>query len=155
MKFSIVFPVATLATMASAMQHQRPQGKQPNATTETLSRLTTTMVTITDCENSICSEKTSPALVSTATVTRENTVTEITTWCPISSSSEHMPSPSTTTQANITTIPPATVSSEHVTTPGTRFPSSTHSVSTFTGGAITNALPFAGAVMAGAAALLL
>lgn len=103
--------------------------------TSTVSQNTTTLVTITSCEDNACHLTTSPALVSIATVTVEGTVTEYTTYCPLTSTSTFqnttiLPTSLTTTKGN------ATVSSE------------------FTNAA-AKALPAAGALIAGAAALLL
>ncbi|CCD26049.2 Ccw12p NDAI_0G02720 [Naumovozyma dairenensis CBS 421] len=102
-------------------------------------RTSTTYVTITDCEEHVCKETVSPALVSTATVTVNNQVTEYTTYCPIST--EHHNS---TTKASPTS-----------TKAQTKNATSSHTIHSSYTGAAVKALPAAGALMAGVAALLL
>ncbi|XBW36336.1 hypothetical protein QEN19_001916 [Hanseniaspora menglaensis] len=104
--------------------------------TSTVSENTTTLVTITSCEDNACHLTTSAALVSIATVTIEGTVTEYTTYCPLTA----------TTSANTTVVPtvvPTTSATKNST------------VSSEYTGAAAKALPAAGALIAGAAALLL
>lgn len=101
--------------------------------TSTVSENTTTLVTITSCHDNACELTTSAALVSIATVTVEGTVTEYTTYCPLTgASSTETPTvvASTTAKANAT-------------------------VSTESENGAAKALPAAGALIAGAAALLL
>lgn len=102
--------------------------------TSTVSENTTTLVTITSCHDNACELTTSAALVSIATVTVEGTVTEYTTYCPLTAaSSTETPTvvaPSTSAKANAT-------------------------VSTESENGAAKALPAAGALIAGAAALLL
>ncbi|SCU90199.1 LADA_0F02476g1_1 [Lachancea dasiensis] len=116
MQFSTAAAVATVSAVVAAQN------------TTTVDMESTTLVTITSCESHACSESVSPALVSTATVTVNDVVTQYTTWCPLS-----------TTAASNATSSAA---------------SSTASVTSYTGAA-AKALPAAGALVAGAAALLL
>ncbi|AGO13914.1 AaceriAGR049Wp [[Ashbya] aceris (nom. inval.)] len=132
MQFSTVASIAAAAAVASA---------HANVTTATATRNQTTLVTITHCEeNSACTAKVSPALVSTATVTIDNVVTAYETWCPL-----------TTTEA---AKPPASTAKPPAPSNQTVPPVETPVVSSFTGAA-AKALPAAGALFAGAAALLL
>ncbi|CCF56593.1 hypothetical protein KAFR_0B02970 [Kazachstania africana CBS 2517] len=126
MQFSTVAAFASVAAVASATA---------NVTTATATEESTTLVTITSCEDHKCAETVSPALVSTATVTVNDVVTEYTTWCPLSS----------TAAANATSTKAAANSTAA---------STTKSVTSYTGAAV-KALPAAGALVAGAAALLL
>ncbi|CAI4055449.1 hypothetical protein N7582_000337 [Saccharomyces uvarum] len=130
MQYSTIASIAAIAAVASAAS---------NVTTATVSEESTTLVTITSCEDHVCSETVSPALVSTATVTVNDVITQYTTWCPL-----------TTTEApkNLTSSAPAPT--EQPTKQG----SSTPAVTSYTGAAV-KALPAAGALLAGAAALLL
>ncbi|CAI4906983.1 ANL_HP_G0130690.mRNA.1.CDS.1 [Saccharomyces cerevisiae] len=80
------------------------------------------------------------ALVSTATVTVDDVITQYTTWCPL------------TTEAPKNTTSPAPT--EKPTEKPTQQGSSTQTVTSYTGAA-AKALPAAGALLAGAAALLL
>ncbi|KAK5773695.1 Ccw12p PWA37_004978 [Arxiozyma heterogenica] len=130
MQFSTVATVAAVAAVANA---------QYNSTvTSTATENLTTLVTITSCEDHICKETVSPALVSTATVTVDNVVTQYTTWCPLSAA------------ANTTVA----TSSAHISKNATSAASTKHSVSSYHG-AGAKALPAAGALLAGAAAFLL
>ena len=129
MQFSTVASVAAIAAVVSAAS---------NVTTQTVTHDKTTLVTITSCEDHACSEKVSTVLVSTATVTENGVTTEYTTWCPILASEEAEAAHS----HNMTS---------HATSHAT---SSSHTVSSFEGAA-AKALPAAGALLAGAAALLL
>ncbi|CAI4046425.1 hypothetical protein N7582_003808 [Saccharomyces uvarum] len=135
MQFSTVASIAAVAAVASAAA---------NVTTATVSEESTTLVTITSCEDHVCSETVSPALVSTATVTVNDVITQYTTWCPLTATTE-APKNGTTTSAPVksTEAPKNTTST-----------ASTHSVTSYTGAA-AKALPAAGALLAGAAALLL
>ncbi|CAL9738285.1 covalently-linked cell wall protein 12 [Monosporozyma servazzii] len=127
MQFSTVATVAAVAAVANA---------QYNSTvTATSVENKTTLVTITDCENHVCKETVSPAIVSTATVTENNIVTKYTTWCPI-------------TAANETVVHTQAPATKNATT------STKHSVSSYEG-AGAKALPAVGALVAGAAAFLL
>ncbi|CAI4337519.1 BAF_collapsed_G0010120.mRNA.1.CDS.1 [Saccharomyces cerevisiae] len=128
MQFSTVASIAAIAAVASAAS---------NITTATVTEESTTLVTITSCEDHVCSETVSPALVSTATVTVNDVITQYTTWCPLP-----------TTEAPKNTTSPAPT--EKPTQQG----SSTQTVTSYTGAAV-KALPAAGALLAGAAALLL
>lgn len=124
MQFSTVATFAAVAAVASAQ----------NITTATATENATTLVTVTSCSEDKCHESVSPALVSTATVTVNDVITEYTTWCPL-----------TTTEAGVpknTTVSPAPK------------PTTTQSQSEYTGAA-AKAFPAAGALVAGAAALLL
>ncbi|XBW36312.1 hypothetical protein QEN19_001895 [Hanseniaspora menglaensis] len=56
----------------------------------TISEDKTTLVTITSCKDNACSLTVSPALVSTATSTIEGTVTEFTTYCPLTGESTNL-----------------------------------------------------------------
>lgn len=125
MQFSTVATFAAVAAVASAQ----------NITTATATENATTLVTITSCSEDKCHESVSPALVSTATVTVNDVITEYTTWCPLTA----------TTEAGVpknTTVSPAPK------------PTTTQSHSEYTGAA-AKAFPAAGALVAGAAALLL
>lgn len=125
MQFSTVATFAAVAAVASAQ----------NITTATATENATTLVTITSCSEDKCHESVSPALVSTATVTVNDVITEYTTWCPLTA----------TTEAGVaknTTVSPAPK------------PTNTQSHSEYTGAA-AKAFPAAGALVAGAAALLL
>ncbi|CAR25150.1 Ccw12p [Lachancea thermotolerans CBS 6340] len=121
MQFSTAAAVATVTAVVAATN------------TTTVHSDSTTLVTITSCEEHACSESVSPALVSTATVTVNDVVTKYTTWCPLPTTAAPSSSNGTKTEA------PA---------------SSTASVTSYTGAA-AKALPAAGALVAGAAALLL
>nr|CAA88216.1 unknown [Saccharomyces cerevisiae]CAI6411235.1 CBM_HP1_G0008360.mRNA.1.CDS.1 [Saccharomyces cerevisiae] len=66
MQFSTVASIAAIAAVASAAS---------NITTATVTEESTTLVTITSCEDHVCSETVSPALVSTATVTVNDVIT--------------------------------------------------------------------------------
>ncbi|CAI4891907.1 AHL_G0036280.mRNA.1.CDS.1 [Saccharomyces cerevisiae] len=81
-------------------------------------------------------------LVSTATVTVDDVITQYTTWCPLTTEA---PKNGTSTAAPVTSTeaPKNTTSA-----------APTHSVTSYTGAA-AKALPAAGALLAGAAALLL
>lgn len=125
MQFSTVATVAAVAAVASAA----------NVTTSTAHKESTTLVTITSCEDHVCSETVSPALVSTATVTVSDVVTQYTTWCPLT----------TTTGA------PASKNGTMTTSSAT----GTNTITSSYTGAAAKALPAAGALIAGAAALLL
>ncbi|CAG98688.1 Ccw12p [Kluyveromyces lactis] len=124
MQFSTVAAFAAVAAVASAQ----------NITTETATESQTTLVTITSCEENKCSESVSEALVSTATVTVNDVITEYTTWCPLPTTEAPVEKNTTSTAA------PA--------------PSTSHTQPDYTGAA-AKALPAAGALVAGAAALLL
>mgnify|MGYP003365380105 CR=1 FL=1 len=129
MQFSTVASIAAIASVASAAA---------NVTTATATQKTTTLVTITSCEDHVCQETVSPALVSTATVTVNDVITEYTTWCPI---------PTEAPVSKNTTAPaPATSKTSNGTT--------SHTVTSFEGAA-NQVLPAAGALFAGVAALLL
>ncbi|QID86707.1 Putative covalently bound cell wall protein 22 [Saccharomyces pastorianus] len=119
MQFSTVASFAAVAAVASAAA---------NVTTATV--------------NHVCSETVSPALVSTATVTVNDVITQYTTWCPLTTEA---PKNGTSTSAPVkpTEAPKNTTSA-----------APTHSVTSYTGAA-AKALPAAGALLAGAAALLL
>ena len=132
MQFSTVASIAAIAAVASAAS---------NITTATVTEESTTLVTITSCEDHVCSETVSPALVSTATVTVNDVITQYTTWCPL---------PTTEAPKNTTSPAPTEKPTEKPTQQG----SSTQTVTSYTGAAVT-ALPAAGALWAGAAALLL
>ncbi|CAI4613940.1 BFH_collapsed_G0036530.mRNA.1.CDS.1 [Saccharomyces cerevisiae] len=133
MQFSTVASIAAVAAVASAAA---------NVTTATVSQESTTLVTITSCEDHVCSETVSPALVSTATVTVDDVITQYTTWCPLTTEA---PKNGTSTAAPVTpTEAPKNTTSA----------APTHSVTSYTGAA-AKALPAAGALLAGAAALLL
>ena len=124
MQFSTVATIAAVAAVASAQ----------NVTSVTVSENSTTLVTITSCEEDKCHESVSPALVSTATVTVNDVITEYTTWCPLPTT--EAPAPKNTTVAPVPK------------------PTTTHTQTTYTGAA-AKAFPAAGALVAGAAALLL
>lgn len=130
MQFSTVASVAAIAAVASAAA---------NVTTSTAHKGSTTLVTITSCEDHVCSETVSPALVSTATVTVSDVVTQYTTWCPLETTTAAPESHANTTTATTQT---GETTSHEIT-------------SSYTGGAAAKALPAAGALFAGAAALLL
>ncbi|CCC69329.1 hypothetical protein NCAS_0C03390 [Naumovozyma castellii] len=132
MQFSTVATIATVAAVASAAA---------NVTTATTHKDVTTLVTITDCENHVCKETVSPALVSTATVTVNNEVTEYTTYCPLSTTAAPA--------KNVTSS--AAAPAKNTTTTATK----TNTISSHFSGAAGKALPAAGALMAGVAALLL
>ncbi|CAE6465503.1 AQG_2a_G0010230.mRNA.1.CDS.1 [Saccharomyces cerevisiae] len=132
MQFSTVASIAAIAAVASAAS---------NITTATVTEESTTLVTITSCEDHVCSETVSPALVSTATVTVNDVITQYTTWCPL---------PTTEAPKNTTSPAPTEKPTEKPTQQG----SSTQTVTSYTGAAV-KALPAAGALLAGAAALLL
>ncbi|CUS25021.1 LAQU0S25e00122g1_1 [Lachancea quebecensis] len=120
MQFSTAAAVATVTAVVAATN------------TTTVHSDSTTLVTITSCEEHACSESVSPALVSTATVTVNDVVTKYTTWCPLP-----------------TTVAPSSSGNQTVA------PTTTASISTTYTGAAVKALPAAGALVAGAAALLL
>ncbi|AMD18955.1 HBR054Cp [Eremothecium sinecaudum] len=153
MQFTAVASVALAAAAASA-------NVVSNATTVTDYHNATTLVTITSCEQHSCVESVSTALRSTATVTVDNTITIYTTWCPLPSeqappappASEAPPAPAPET----TPAPPAPETPDAPPAPAIEQPSSSVPPvqSTFTGAA-ARALPAAGALFAGAAALLL
>ncbi|KAL6941410.1 hypothetical protein ACO0RG_002540 [Hanseniaspora osmophila] len=125
MQFSTVATVAAVAAVASASYNE----------TATVFDNSTTIVTITSCEENKCSTTTSAALISTATTTVEGVVTEYTTYCPLTSE---------------TTAAPVTVSSV------TEAQNTTsHTVTSQSENGAAKALPAVGALMAGAAALLL
>ena len=168
MQFSTVATVAAIAAVANA---------QYNSTvTATTVENQTTLVTITDCEEHICKETVSPALVSTATVTENNTITKYTTWCPLSGETKTTKAKSSTKAVETTTAvvssKPAEKKPETTTTAvvssklaekksetttvasSTKQQQSTVKVSSYTGAA-AQVLPAAGALIAGAAALLL
>ncbi|CAL9732796.1 covalently-linked cell wall protein 12 [Monosporozyma unispora] len=134
MQFSTVATVVAVAAVANA---------QFNSTaTATTTENQTTLVTITDCEDHVCKETVSPALVSTATVTENNIVTKYTTWCPISAAANK-------------TVVPVTKSTPATQAPASKNATTTkHSVSSYEGAGV-KALPAAGALLAGAAAFLL
>ncbi|AET39333.1 Ccw12p Ecym_4269 [Eremothecium cymbalariae DBVPG len=135
MQFSTVAAVAASAAVASA------HANHANTTTTTAHYNATTLVTITSCGTKSCVESVSVALVSTATVSVGETITEYTTWCPLPTSAPEAPAssaPSSVAVPSNSTVPA----------------SATASVSSYTGGAV-KALPAAGALFAGAAALLL
>lgn len=139
MQFSTVATVAAVAAVANA---------QYNSTvTATATENLTTLVTITSCEDHICKETVSPALVSTATVTVDNVVTQYTTWCPISTEVK--------TSANTTTAAPSSSAASTTQITSTKSSeTSTAKVTSYTGAA-AQVLPAAGALVAGVAALLL
>lgn len=112
--------IATVAAASALISAQ-------NATT--VSQDTTTLVTITSCSDDACDTTTSQALVSIATVTVEGTITQYTTYCPITTNNATTPVPTVAPAAN------ATVSSNYE--------------------GAAQALPAAGALIAGAAVLLL
>ncbi|CAI4056774.1 hypothetical protein SUVZ_02G2610 [Saccharomyces uvarum] len=130
MQYSTIASIAAIAAVASAAS---------NVTTATVSEESTTLITITSCEDHVCSETVSPALVSTATITVNDVITQYTTWCPLP-----------TTEATKNTTSPAPAPTEQPTKQG----SSTPAVTSYTGAAV-KALPAVGALFAGAAALLL
>ncbi|KAG0656178.1 putative covalently bound cell wall protein 22 [Maudiozyma exigua] len=130
MQFFTVASIAAIASVASAAA---------NVTTATATQKTTTLVTITSCEDHVCQETVSPALVSTATVTVNDVITEYTTWCPI-------PTEAAQVSKNTTAPAPATSKASNAT--------SSHTVTSFEGAA-NQVLPAAGALFAGVAALLL
>ncbi|GMM55994.1 Ccw12 protein [Maudiozyma humilis] len=132
MQFSTLATVAAISAVASA--------QAANVTTATATEKTTTLVTITSCEDHVCQETVSPALVSTATVTVNDVITEYTTWCPI---------PTEAAEVHANTTKPAPTAAKNTTTAA-----STHVVSSFEAGA-AQVLPAAGALFAGVAALLL
>ncbi|CAI4046070.1 hypothetical protein SKDZ_12G1600 [Saccharomyces kudriavzevii ZP591] len=134
MQFSTVASIAAVAAIASAAS---------NVTTATVSEESTTLVTITSCEDHVCSETVSPALVSTATVTVNDVITQYTTWCPLTTEAPKNGTTSTAAPVKPTEGPKNTTSA-----------APTHSVTSYTGAA-AKALPAAGALLAGAAALLL
>ncbi|CAI4058236.1 hypothetical protein SKDZ_04G3520 [Saccharomyces kudriavzevii ZP591] len=136
MQFSTVASIAAITAVASAAN---------NITTATVTDESTTLVTITSCEDHVCSETVSPALVSTATVTVNDVITQYTTWCPL---------PTTEAPKNTTAPAPTERPTEQPTEKPTQQGSTTPGVTSFTGGAV-KALPAAGALLAGAAALLL
>ena len=167
MQFSTVLSVAAIASVATAAS---------NITTATATEKTTTLVTITSCEDHVCQETVSPALISTATVTVNDVITEYTTWCPIEAaetSVHNATSAAPTTSAKSETSVAAkaeTASSESKSTVTKTIQasktvqvsslkvqteaSSTHAVASYTGAA-NKALPAVGALFAGAAALLI
>ncbi|CAI1826247.1 hypothetical protein SEUBUCD646_0B02600 [Saccharomyces eubayanus] len=130
MQYSTVASIAAIAAVASAAS---------NVTTSTVREESTTLVTVTSCEDHVCSETISPALVSTATVTVNDVITQYTTWCPLP-----------TTEAPKNTTSPGPAPTENPTKHGSSVPT----VTSYTGAAV-RALPAAGALFAGAAALLL
>ncbi|RLV94498.1 putative GPI-anchored protein 6 [Spathaspora sp. JA1] len=73
-------------------------------TTETVTDLSTTLVTITHCEENKCSATVSPALQSVATVTVEGVETVYTTYCPLTAEEKSTLSTVTTTIAGVETI---------------------------------------------------
>ncbi|CCH60890.1 hypothetical protein TBLA_0D03920 [Henningerozyma blattae CBS 6284] len=136
MQFSTVASVAAVAAVASAAS---------NVTTMTATQESTTLVTITSCEDHRCVETTSDAIVSIATVTVDNVITSYTTWCPI----ETTAAPT----ANNTVAPaPSTSSKNNGSTTTTICETCTKSVYE---GAANKALPAAGALVAGIAAMLM
>ena len=174
MQFSTIASLAAIASVASAAS---------NVTTATATEKTTTLVTITSCEDHVWAETVSPALISTATVTINDIITEYTTWCPIEASesaAENKTKSAVSTAAPVTTTTSiaahtsveakveSTTESESTVTKTVQasktikvsslavqtVASSTHTVASFTGAA-NKALPAVGALIAGAAALLI
>lgn len=123
---------------------------------------TTTLVTVTSCEDHRCVETTSNAIVTVTTATIDNTITSYTTWCPISSSKaattankteEATPKPHETTE-KATPAPtlPSSPINKNGTNNGSELPKSNTVI--FDNG-VNKALPAAGALIAGVAALLM
>ncbi|KAL6931398.1 hypothetical protein ACO0R3_002861 [Hanseniaspora guilliermondii] len=85
---SVSSSVATSTQSSSAVSTSAPSASaatsvSASVSTETKSVDTTTLVTITSCKDNACETSTSQALVSIATTTVEGTVTEYTTYCPL------------------------------------------------------------------------
>ncbi|EGW32377.1 uncharacterized protein SPAPADRAFT_61454 [Spathaspora passalidarum NRRL Y-27907] len=74
-----------LATAALASTVAAASSGVPANSTETVTDLSTTLVTITHCEENKCSATVSPALKSVATVTVQGVETVYTTYCPLTS----------------------------------------------------------------------
>lgn len=140
MQFSTVAAVSAVAAVASASMNNTMHSNStvmPHVTVTDIVE-STTLVTITHCKDNACSTTVSPAVVSTATVTLDSTVTEYTTWCPLTAHDKTTYYPHT----SLSNITSAHTMSSH------------SSVTEFTGAA-ARALPAAGALVAGVAALLL
>ena len=148
----------SVATTAPSSSPVAPQHN--TTTTSTIKENKTTLVTITSCEENVCHETLSPALVSTSTATVNNEVTVYTTWCPLSE--EHKTSvssatPVTSAETATKKTPEATTTTHktsETTTAKKTSETTTAKVSSYTGAA-AQALPAAGALVAGVAALLL
>lgn len=80
---SAVVSSATVAATSSVDPTSVATAASVSVSTSTASEDTTTLVTITSCKDNACETSTSQALVSVATVTVEGTVSEYTTYCPL------------------------------------------------------------------------
>lgn len=152
MKFQLAATAGLLSTAAAL-----------NATnmtsTATYTDLTTTVVTITHCEENICSTQLSTAAQTVVTETVQGVETIYTTYCPLPSQSEE------TTYVDTTTTPVAPVSTEGeltVTIQSTIFTSLQNAtttpvatVSSFEGAAVAQQAAAGFAAVAGLAAVLL
>ncbi|CAI4060779.1 uncharacterized protein SKDI_06G0150 [Saccharomyces kudriavzevii IFO 1802] len=78
--------VQTISSNEVSSEPYHDHTTTPSVTSVPTKKSETTLVTVTSCESGICSETTSPAVVSTATTTVRGIATEYATWCPISTS---------------------------------------------------------------------
>lgn len=78
--------VQTISSNEISSEPYHDHTTTPSVTSVPTKKSETTLVTVTSCESGICSETTSPAVVSTATTTVRGIATEYATWCPISTS---------------------------------------------------------------------
>ncbi|CAI4234073.1 BFH_collapsed_G0000070.mRNA.1.CDS.1 [Saccharomyces cerevisiae] len=91
----------------------------PISTTE--SKQQTTLVTVTSCESGVCSETTSPAIVSTATATVNDVVTVYPTWRPQTTNEESVSSKMNSATSETTTNTGAAETKTAVTSSLSRF----------------------------------
>lgn len=132
MQFSQFAAAAAVASVASAAY------SNVTSTAEVFSN-TTTVITITSCSHNLCSEVPVTTGVTVVTETIEGTVTEYTTYCPLTG---HTVAPTDVT-STVTAQSTSTVSNGTVSSPA---------VPTFTGAAV-KAVPAVAAVAAGVALL--
>jgi hypothetical protein len=147
MQFSQVAAAAAIASVASA-------GYVNVTSTADVWKNSTTVITITSCEENKCSEVPVTTGVTVVTETKNGVVTEYTTYCPL------------TTETGATSTVTAKVTSTKVTSTGSAVSTSTKVTSTashqntsvptisttFTGGAV-KAVPAVAALAAGVALL--
>ncbi|CAI7123162.1 BTE_collapsed_G0000100.mRNA.1.CDS.1 [Saccharomyces cerevisiae] len=91
----------------------------PISTTE--SKQQTTLVTVTSCESGVCSETTSPAIVSTATATVNDVVTVYPTWRPQTTNEQSVSSKMNSATSETTTNTGAAETKTAVTSSLSRF----------------------------------
>lgn len=100
--------VESSSAATSSVSSAAASSESATVSTSTVSDDTTTLVTITSCKDNACETSTSQALVSIATVTVGGTVTEYTTYCPL-----------TADKSNSSTVVEVVASSEIPATIGT------------------------------------